>query len=137
MIRRPPRSTLSDSLCPHTTLFRSNRYDEGTGRIKSELEAGRFPWVQPWGRRDGDDSGTPPGLPRNATTGRSYSGVNILILWGEVIERGWPSQAWLTFRQALAAGGNVITGGRGPDRKSLAQGKGVSVRVEPGRRRLK
>src|SRR3546814_9381265 len=72
---------------------RANLYDEVTGRIISELEAGRFPWVQPWGRRDGDDSGTAPGLPRNATTGRSYSGVNILILWGEVIERGWPSQA--------------------------------------------
>src|SRR3546814_18506014 len=42
---------------------RANLYDEVTGRIISELEAGRFPWVQPWGRRDGDDSGTAPGLP--------------------------------------------------------------------------
>lgn len=92
---------------------RASLYDEVTNRIISEMEAGRFPWVQPWGRRDGDDGAAAPGLPRNATTGRSYSGVNILILWGEVIERGWPSQAWLTFRQALAAGGNVIKGERG------------------------
>src|SRR3546814_3833753 len=27
MIRRPPRSTRTDTLFPYTTLFRSNRYD--------------------------------------------------------------------------------------------------------------
>src|SRR3546814_14546799 len=54
-----------------------------------------------------------PGIPRNALTGRSYSGVNILILWGAVIERDWPSQSWLTFRQALEAGGTVRKGERG------------------------
>src|SRR3546814_9594463 len=27
MIRRPPRSTLTDTLFPHTTLFRSRRHD--------------------------------------------------------------------------------------------------------------
>src|SRR3546814_15851732 len=26
MIRRPPRSTRTDTLCPHTTLFRSDRH---------------------------------------------------------------------------------------------------------------
>src|SRR3546814_18860097 len=73
---------------------RTNLYDDVTHRIVAELEAGRFPWVQPWGRT----GIAAPGLPRNALTGRSYSGVNILILWGTVIEQGWPSQSWLTFR---------------------------------------
>src|SRR3546814_19317676 len=85
---------------------RANLYDEVTGRIISELEAGRFPWVQPWGRRAGDDSGTAPGLTRNATTGRSYNGVHILIHWAEVIERGSRTQAWLTFLQTSGGGGN-------------------------------
>ena len=53
------------------------------------------------------------GLPKNAATGRRYSGVNILILWGAVIERGFASQHWLTFRQALDLGGNVRKGERG------------------------
>lgn len=88
---------------------RANLYDEVTGRIVAELEAGRLPWVQPWGRT----GGTGPGLPRNALTGRTYSGVNVLILWGAVIEQGWPSQSWLTFRQALEAGGSVRKGERG------------------------
>src|SRR3546814_8360548 len=29
---------------------RTNLYDDVTHRIVAELEAGRFPWVQPWGR---------------------------------------------------------------------------------------
>lgn len=85
-------------------------YDDVTQRIVSELEAGRLPWVQPWAA----SAGTPgPGLPRNALTGRSYSGINILILWGAVIEHGYPAQGWLTFRQARAAGGSVRKGERG------------------------
>ncbi|MFX5570609.1 ArdC family protein, partial [Acinetobacter baumannii] len=82
---------------------------EVTARIIAELEAGRVPWVQPWGR----PGGTAPGLPRNALTARHYSGVNVLILWGAVIEHGFPSQGWLTFRQALEAGGAVRKGERG------------------------
>lgn len=88
---------------------RANLYDEVTARIITELEAGRLPWVQPWGRVDT----TGPGLPRNALAGRNYSGVNVLILWGAVIEHGWPSQSWLTFRQAHEAGGCVMKGEHG------------------------
>ena len=88
---------------------RVNLYDEVTQRIVSELEAGRLPWVQPWGTT----GGIGPSLPRNALTARPYSGVNILILWGAVIENGWPSQSWLTFRQAQEAGGCVRKGERG------------------------
>ena len=88
---------------------RADLYAEVTARIIAELEQGRLPWVQPWG-----DAGAPaPGLPRNALTGRAYSGINVLILWTTVIARGWPSQTWLTFKQALEAGGHVRKGERG------------------------
>jgi antirestriction protein ArdC len=89
---------------------RANLYDEITTKIIAELEAGRLPWVQPWGA-----SSVAAGLalPRNATTGRRYSGINVLILWGSVVERGFSGQSWLTFRQALSLGGNVRKGERG------------------------
>ncbi|KQX19149.1 MULTISPECIES: ArdC family protein [unclassified Sphingomonas] len=90
---------------------RVNLYDEVTARIVAELEAGRLPWVQPWGSAAA--AGLGPGLPRNALTTRSYSGVNILILWGAVIAHGFPDQGWLTFKQALEAGGCVRKGERG------------------------
>ena len=89
---------------------RSSIYDDITSRIIAELEAGRLPWVQPWGTASAK---APLALPRNAATSRQYSGINILILWGAVVQQGYPSQAWLTFRQALALGGNVRKGERG------------------------
>jgi len=86
----------------------SSLYDQVTSRIIAELEAGRLPWVQPW-----DGAGASAGLPRNAGTGRCYSGINVLILWSAVIGGGYGSQAWLTYRQAEALGGHVRKGEQG------------------------
>ncbi len=84
-------------------------YAETTARIIAELEQGHLPWVQPWG----SVGASAPGLPRNALTGRAYSGVNVLFLWGALFEHGFASQSWLTFRQAIEAGGAVRKGERG------------------------
>lgn len=93
-----------------TGTDRSNLYDDITNKIIGELEAGRVPWVQPWGTAAAK---APLAMPRNAATGRQYSGINVLILWGAVIEHGFPGQGWLTFRQALSLGGNVRKGEHG------------------------
>ena len=89
---------------------RASLYDDITDKIIAELEAGRFPWVQPWGSASVK---APLAMPRNAATGRHYSGINVLILWGAVIQHGFPGQSWLTFRQALSLGGNVRKGEHG------------------------
>ena len=89
---------------------RTSLYQEITDKIVSELEAGRVPWVQPWGTCAAK---APLTMPKNAATGRHYSGINVLILWGAVIGRGFGTQTWLTFRQALGLGGNVRKGERG------------------------
>jgi antirestriction protein ArdC len=89
---------------------RASLYDDITNKIIAELEAGRVPWVQPWSTAAAK---APLGLPKNAATGRFYSGINVLILWGAVIERDFPAQSWLTFRQALGLGGNVRRGEHG------------------------
>jgi antirestriction protein ArdC len=87
---------------------RGSLYAEGTARVIAELEQGRLPWVQPW---DGAACGCT--MPENGATGRRYSGINVLILWSAVVERGYRSQRWLTFRQALGLGGNVRRGEKG------------------------
>ena len=89
---------------------RTNLYDDITDKIIAELEDGRLPWVQPWGTTAAQ---APLAMPRNAATSRQYSGINVLILWGAVIQQGYPTQHWLTFRQALSLGGNVRKGERG------------------------
>jgi antirestriction protein ArdC len=88
----------------------ANLYIEITDKIIAELGAGRIPWVQPWGTAA---INAPLAMPRNASTQRKYSGINVLILWGAVIERGFSGQSWLTFRQALGLGGHVRKGERG------------------------
>jgi antirestriction protein ArdC len=87
---------------------RNSLYQKITGKIIAELQQGRVPWVQPWGNVT-----APLGLPKNATTGRAYTGVNVLILWIACMERGFGTQSWLTFRQALKAGGHVRKGEKG------------------------
>jgi antirestriction protein ArdC len=87
---------------------RNSLYQEITDKIIAELEQGRVPWVQPWG-----NTAAPLGLPKNAATGRAYTGVNVLILWIDCIERGFSTQNWLTFRQALKIGAHVRKGEKG------------------------
>lgn len=89
---------------------RTSLYDEITNKIICELEAGRVPWVQPWGTAAATAS---LAMPKSAATGRQYSGINVLILWGAATEHAFTGQSWLTFRQALSLGGHVRKGERG------------------------
>ncbi|MCK1328873.1 DUF1738 domain-containing protein [Bradyrhizobium sp. CW9] len=89
---------------------RASLYDDITNKIIAELEAGRVPWVQPWGTVAAK---APLAMPKSAASGRQYSGINILILWGAATEHGFTGQSWLTFRQALSLGGHVRKGERG------------------------
>jgi antirestriction protein ArdC len=118
---------------------RASLYDDITNKIIAELEAGRVPWVQPWGTAAAK---APLAMPANAATGRAYSGINVLILWGAVIEHGFPVQSWLTFRQALSLGGHVRKGERGTtvvyadrfipdDEKKRAQETGEEAQAIP------
>jgi antirestriction protein ArdC len=86
-------------------------YEEVTARIVAEMEAGVLPWAQPW-----ETSGlgsSPFSRPRNTSTGKAYSGINILILWSAGFERGYLCQQWLTFKQCQALGGSVREGKHG------------------------
>ena len=87
---------------------RANLYQEVTDRVIAELEKGCVPWVRPW-----DQAKSGLAMPQNATTGRHYSGINVLILWDAVISRDFGAHRWLTLRQANAIGGQVRKGERG------------------------
>ena len=85
-------------------IQKDNLYRDITDKIIAQLEHGIVPWVQPW------TSGKqlcPLGLPQNALTRRSYSGINILLLWSALEEKGFASNYWLTFKQCIAMGGSV------------------------------
>lgn len=68
---------------PRAGTDRARLYDDITDKIMADLEAGRVPWVQPWGTAAAK---APLAMPRNAATGRHYSGINVLLLWGAAVE---------------------------------------------------
>ena len=92
----------------HSGSERQSLYAQVTARVISELEEGRLPWVQPW-----ESARCGCTMPHNARTGWAYSGINVLILWAAVIEGGYASQRWLTYRQCELAGGHVRKGEKG------------------------
>lgn len=81
-------------------------FQEITDRIAGQLASGTRPWAQPW------RNGVAPlalSMPHNVA-GRPYRGANVFWLWAEAEAKGYARPAWLTFKQALEAGGAVRKG---------------------------
>jgi antirestriction protein ArdC len=83
-------------------------YESVTQSIIAELERGAAPWVKPWkgGKRTGI-------MPMNAATGHHYRGINVPILWHAADAHCFPTNAWLTFKQADEKGAHVRKGEKG------------------------
>src|SRR3546814_20190248 len=113
MIRRPPRSTRTDTLFPYTTLFRSARYAR---------------------RRE-----YPPGLcqPQCADRrdDRRMGGQHARIRVPAAARHGRRAVRTAGARARLPVP-HLRAGGRAPDRKRAVSGKSVSVRVALGSPRL-
>jgi antirestriction protein ArdC len=87
-------------------MAKFDAYQAITDRILEQLKAGVVPWRQPWSGKAGGS------YPRNAITGRAYSGVNVVLLWSEAAKRSYPLPLWLTYKQAVGAGGHVRAGAK-------------------------
>ena len=92
------------------TSGRDTIYREITNKIIRDFEAGIVPWVKPWNSSSGLSILS---LPQNALTRRNYSGINILLLWSALEEKGFASNYWVTFKQCIAMGGSVRKGEHG------------------------
>ena len=66
--------------------------------------------VPPWKT---DRHGVGSVIPANAVTGKSYSGINVPILWASADSNGYPSHGWMTFKQARDHGAHVRKGEHG------------------------
>lgn len=81
-------------------------YQEVTDKIIAALEAGVMPWQRGW-----DQAAC--GGPMNPTTGRSYRGINNLILGLMQVMRFNGDPRWCSYRQAQAKRWQVRKGERG------------------------
>ena len=80
-------------------------YAEVTATIVAQMKAGTMPWKKTW--QNGAS-----GIPMNAISNRPYSGINVLLFWIAGAE-GWARARFLTYKQAIAAGGHVRKGEKG------------------------
>lgn len=80
-------------------------YQSVTDRIVAQMETGTMPWQKAW-------SATGSAMPMNAVTERPYSGINVVLFW-MAQDAGYAKPRYLTFKQALDAGGNVRKGEHG------------------------
>ena len=53
-----------------------------------------------------------PVLPLRAN-GTPYRGINVLLLWGEAMDKGYTCNTWMTYKQAEAHGAQVRKGEKG------------------------
>lgn len=84
-------------------------YSRVTDKIIADLEQGVRPWVKPW--KGGNTEGRITLPVRH--NGIPYQGINILLLWGEQLDKGFQSNRWMTFKQAQALSANVRKGEHG------------------------
>lgn len=93
-----------------TTTLRGDVYARVTDRIVSDLEAGVRPWMKPWSAEHAGDR--MPSLPLRHN-GTPYRGVNVLLLWGQGMEKGYTRNIWMTYKQAEEFGAHVRKGEHG------------------------
>lgn len=79
-----------------------DHYQDVTNLILASLENGVAPWIRPW-----NAGGI---LPRNLATGRTYRGINVLLLSHAETKHCFASNEWLTFNQAVDMGARVRKG---------------------------
>lgn len=88
---------------------RQDVYSRVTAKIIASLEAGVRPWQKPWNAAHAAGHITRP-LRAN---GQPYRGINVLLLWGEALEKGYNAPIWMTYKQALTLGAQVRKGEHG------------------------
>ncbi|MBP1092135.1 ArdC family protein [Bradyrhizobium diazoefficiens] len=89
--------------------MKADVYERITSRIVAELEQGVRPWLKPWNAEHAAGRITRP-LRFN---GQPYQGINVLMLWGESVAKGYAAPIWMTFKQAAELGGHVRQGEHG------------------------
>lgn len=89
---------------------KSDLYSRITDRIIDQLEQGVRPWLKPWSASHLEERLPLLPLRHNCVP---YRGINILLLWGDAMEKGFTCNIWMTYKQAEEFGAHVRKGEHG------------------------
>lgn len=79
-------------------------YQMVTDRVIKGLEKGNIPWSKPWKAE--------ATLPKSFSSKKPYRGVNVLLLWLDMLENEYSTPFYITFKQANKLGGKVKKGAK-------------------------
>ena len=96
---------------PRAKKAKKNVYEIITKQIVEAMENGVGGWERGW--TVGEENGVNGLSPVNATTGKTYSGINRLILSLIMLDSQYTENRWLTYKQAEAEGWQVARGQKG------------------------
>ncbi|HZV69848.1 MAG TPA: zincin-like metallopeptidase domain-containing protein [Saprospiraceae bacterium] len=85
----------------------SNLYLAVTNQIVELLESQKLTWNKPWITLSKDGK-----RPHNAVSGRTYSGLNQILLSLKQMKSNYLYSGWMTFKQIQDEGGRVLAGNK-------------------------
>ena len=103
-----PSGSSKTKLRKGKTRSKTDVYQTVTNSIIEALERGVKPWVCPWKCK-----GAVSGIPSNFSTGKAYTGMNIMLLWCSAAKHGFQDPRWLTYHQATEQGAQIRKGETG------------------------
>lgn len=103
-----PSGSSKTKLRKGKTRSKTDVYQTVTNSIIESLEREVKPWVCPWKCK-----GAVSGIPSNFSTGKAYTGMNIMLLWCSAAKHGFQDPRWLTYHQATEQAAQVRKGETG------------------------
>ena len=85
-------------------MAKFDTYQEVTGQIIQAIEEGCPPWLKPW---TGGSGGACFPI---RSTGETYNGINVLMLWLSADKQAFNSAHWFTYKQAQNLNAQVKKG---------------------------
>lgn len=86
----------------------SKIHDKINEIVISGLKTKGLKWFKPWKSGNGND-------PINWVTRKPYNGINVFMLNAKIVDKGYNSNEWLTFKQCSNANGKIIKGMKATD----------------------
>lgn len=91
------------------TAIKEDVYSKITNKIIADLEKGELTWRKPWSAEHMMGRIQMP----MRWNDEPYTGINVIMLWAQAAESGYPTPHWMTFKQAQDMKAHVKKGEKG------------------------
>ena len=91
------------------TNYTQQKLQDVANKVIAQMENAGTDWIKPFSYSSALGSSTGS---RNLKSNNLYTGINMVILGFEAMEKGYKSNTWATYKQIQEAGGQVLKGNK-------------------------